>query len=230
MISQKSKESIDATADLIVGSDGAFSAVRRHMLQFPGFDFNQTYIEHGYLELCIPPLNGEVKPGAGNQIRTTFNTYSLDFSIKCHRIICTFGHEENSWWSPCRIKIKRGQWHYSCHSQISPNCSRPIICCDFSTNTFPTQSHWSARNDWLTTFSAPLRSIWYRSRCEHAILHALFWCYPNNRLYFVLSVPAILHQRECFAAGRRGPCNGSILRPGNECRLRGLLDSQRTVE
>lgn len=58
--SQRSKETVDETADLIVGTDGAFSAVRRHMLQLPGFDFNQTYIEHGYLELCIPPLNGEV--------------------------------------------------------------------------------------------------------------------------------------------------------------------------
>lgn len=26
----------------------------------PGFDFNQTYIEHGYVELCIPPSDGEV--------------------------------------------------------------------------------------------------------------------------------------------------------------------------
>lgn len=58
--SQNSKETVEATADLIIGSDGAFSTVRRHMLQFPGFDFNQTYIEHGYLELCIPSLNGEV--------------------------------------------------------------------------------------------------------------------------------------------------------------------------
>lgn len=58
--SQISKQTVDATADLIVGSDGAFSAVRRNVLQLPGFDFNQTYIEHGYLELCIPPLNGEV--------------------------------------------------------------------------------------------------------------------------------------------------------------------------
>lgn len=25
------------------------------MITRPGFDFSQTYIEHGYLELCIPP-------------------------------------------------------------------------------------------------------------------------------------------------------------------------------
>lgn len=50
----------EATADLIIGCDGAFSAVRKHMLQYPGFDFNQTYIEHGYLELCIPPDDDDV--------------------------------------------------------------------------------------------------------------------------------------------------------------------------
>lgn len=48
-------------ADLVVGCDGAFSAVRREMLKRPGFNYNQTYIEHGYLELCIPPgKDGEV--------------------------------------------------------------------------------------------------------------------------------------------------------------------------
>lgn len=30
------------------------------MLQSPGFDFSQTYIDHGYIELCIPPINDEV--------------------------------------------------------------------------------------------------------------------------------------------------------------------------
>uniref|UniRef100_A0A1B0DR24 Kynurenine 3-monooxygenase n=1 Tax=Phlebotomus papatasi TaxID=29031 RepID=A0A1B0DR24_PHLPP len=51
----KTKEVIDVSTDLIIGCDGAFSAVRRHMITRPGFDFSQTYIEHGYLELCIPP-------------------------------------------------------------------------------------------------------------------------------------------------------------------------------
>ncbi|XP_031640865.1 kynurenine 3-monooxygenase-like [Contarinia nasturtii] len=49
----------NVAGDLIVGCDGAFSAVRRAMLQVPGFDFSQTYIDHGYIELCIPPVNGE---------------------------------------------------------------------------------------------------------------------------------------------------------------------------
>ncbi|PSN36199.1 Kynurenine 3-monooxygenase [Blattella germanica] len=42
-------------ADLIIGADGAFSTVRRHMMKQSMFDYSQTYIEHGYLELCMPP-------------------------------------------------------------------------------------------------------------------------------------------------------------------------------
>lgn len=59
MNSQKSTLSQEETADLIVGCDGAFSSVRRQMLQTPGFDFSQKYIDHGYIELCIPAIDGE---------------------------------------------------------------------------------------------------------------------------------------------------------------------------
>lgn len=50
----------ETSGDLIVGCDGAFSTVRRYMLQTPGFNFSQTYIDHGYIELCIPPVDGKV--------------------------------------------------------------------------------------------------------------------------------------------------------------------------
>lgn len=49
------KETTSTKADLIVGCDGAYSAVRKEIVKRPGYDFSQTYIEHGYLELCIPP-------------------------------------------------------------------------------------------------------------------------------------------------------------------------------
>ncbi|XP_058832631.1 kynurenine 3-monooxygenase [Topomyia yanbarensis] len=49
------EETSQANADLIVGCDGAYSAVRKEIIKRPGYDFSQTYIEHGYLELCIPP-------------------------------------------------------------------------------------------------------------------------------------------------------------------------------
>ncbi|XP_061818307.1 kynurenine 3-monooxygenase [Nerophis lumbriciformis] len=52
-----SKEQIEA--DLIVGCDGAFSAVRKQFLRQSRFNYSQTYIPHGYMELTMPPVNGE---------------------------------------------------------------------------------------------------------------------------------------------------------------------------
>ena len=40
--------------DLIIGADGAFSAVRAAMQFTDRFNFSQSYIEHGYKELHIP--------------------------------------------------------------------------------------------------------------------------------------------------------------------------------
>jgi kynurenine 3-monooxygenase len=48
--------SIQVRGDAIVGVDGAFSAVRAGMHeQIPGFDYNESYLAHGYKELTIPP-------------------------------------------------------------------------------------------------------------------------------------------------------------------------------
>jgi len=46
----------DHTADLIVGSDGAYSAVRQVLQKIPPFDFSQEYLPHGYKELTIPAV------------------------------------------------------------------------------------------------------------------------------------------------------------------------------
>ncbi|MEJ1270416.1 kynurenine 3-monooxygenase (kynurenine 3-hydroxylase) [Cricetulus griseus] len=51
----------DVTYDLIVGCDGAYSTVRAHLMKKPRFDYSQQYIPHGYMELTIPPKNGEDK-------------------------------------------------------------------------------------------------------------------------------------------------------------------------
>lgn len=40
--------------DRIFGTDGAFSAVRNRMQKMDRFNFNQTYLDHGYKELNIP--------------------------------------------------------------------------------------------------------------------------------------------------------------------------------
>lgn len=54
-------------APLIFAADGAFSAVRYALQRTDRFNYRQFYLEHGYKELCIPPLeNGthRIKPGA----------------------------------------------------------------------------------------------------------------------------------------------------------------------
>ena len=48
---------IEADADLIIGADGAYSALRMAMQKTDRFDYSQSYIEHGYKELTIPANN-----------------------------------------------------------------------------------------------------------------------------------------------------------------------------
>lgn len=43
-----------ATADIILGADGAFSAIRMAMQVGSRLDFEQDYIDHGYKELHVP--------------------------------------------------------------------------------------------------------------------------------------------------------------------------------
>ncbi len=44
--------------DIVVGSDGAFSAVRGRMVHLDRFNFRRDYLTHGYKELVIPPAPG----------------------------------------------------------------------------------------------------------------------------------------------------------------------------
>lgn len=46
---------IRVQGDVILGTDGAFSAVRMRLQKNDRFDFSQDYLEHGYKELHIPP-------------------------------------------------------------------------------------------------------------------------------------------------------------------------------
>ncbi len=45
-------------APVVIGADGAFSAVRARMQRQDRFDYSQSYLEHGYKELSIPPAGG----------------------------------------------------------------------------------------------------------------------------------------------------------------------------
>lgn len=49
----------EVTADLLFGTDGAFSAVRSVMQRTDRFTYSQQYIDHGYKELTIPPGPGK---------------------------------------------------------------------------------------------------------------------------------------------------------------------------
>ena len=49
--------------DVVIGADGAFSAVRRQLLKQDRFDYRQEFLSHGYKELSIPPA-----PGGGFRI------------------------------------------------------------------------------------------------------------------------------------------------------------------
>lgn len=42
-------------SDIIFGTDGAFSAIRGSLEKTDRFNYSQTYLEHGYKELHIPP-------------------------------------------------------------------------------------------------------------------------------------------------------------------------------
>lgn len=57
-------------SDLIIGADGAFSAVRGRMQKIDRFEYQQTYLAHGYKELHIPAVDGG--PGA------KFGGYAMD--------------------------------------------------------------------------------------------------------------------------------------------------------
>jgi kynurenine 3-monooxygenase len=47
-----------ARGDVVLGTDGAFSVVRRRLMRLDRFDFSQDYLSHGYKELTIPPAPG----------------------------------------------------------------------------------------------------------------------------------------------------------------------------
>lgn len=48
-------ERSSARGDVLVGADGAYSTLRREMQKLERFDYEQSYLGHGYKELGIPP-------------------------------------------------------------------------------------------------------------------------------------------------------------------------------
>ena len=52
---QVSNETEEVNTPLILGTDGAFSAIRSTLQRTPRFNYGQHYLAHGYKELTIPP-------------------------------------------------------------------------------------------------------------------------------------------------------------------------------
>ena len=50
---------VEHHADVVLASDGAYSAARQSITFRPGFTFSQDYLDHGYKELTIPATAGE---------------------------------------------------------------------------------------------------------------------------------------------------------------------------
>src|SRR2546421_10479355 len=55
-LNSSTNQQLSASADSVIGVDGAFSAVRQSMqLKIDNFQYNESYLAHGYKELTIPP-------------------------------------------------------------------------------------------------------------------------------------------------------------------------------
>jgi kynurenine 3-monooxygenase len=56
LLNPSTSQPITASGDAVIGVDGAFSAVRQSMqLKIDNFEYNESYLAHGYKELTIPP-------------------------------------------------------------------------------------------------------------------------------------------------------------------------------
>mgnify|MGYP001172480281 FL=1 len=55
-------EIVEVNGDLVIGADGAYSAVRQNLMVGDRFNYSQDYLTHGYTELYIPPAeDGEFR-------------------------------------------------------------------------------------------------------------------------------------------------------------------------
>ncbi len=56
LFNTSTSQPLKASGDAVIGVDGAFSAVRQSMRkQINGFNYDESYLAHGYKELTIPP-------------------------------------------------------------------------------------------------------------------------------------------------------------------------------
>jgi kynurenine 3-monooxygenase len=56
LLNTSTNQQLNASGDAVIGVDGAFSAVRQSMqLKIDNFQYDESYLAHGYKEMTIPP-------------------------------------------------------------------------------------------------------------------------------------------------------------------------------
>ena len=58
VLDTRTGDSSRLTGDVVIGADGAFSVVRRQLFNQDRFDYQQSFLSHGYKELTIPAAPG----------------------------------------------------------------------------------------------------------------------------------------------------------------------------
>lgn len=95
------QEPLQVSYDLIVGCDGAFSTVRKQFMRQKRFNYSHEYIPHGYMELTIPPKDGDVSvPVLG--AATTFAGGTPCFSLTLQKL---YRKKFLAWVSAKRLKL-----------------------------------------------------------------------------------------------------------------------------
>uniref|UniRef100_A0A8V0YQE3 Kynurenine 3-monooxygenase n=1 Tax=Gallus gallus TaxID=9031 RepID=A0A8V0YQE3_CHICK len=80
---------LEVTYDLIVGCDGAFSTVRKQFMRQTRFNYSHEYIPHGYMELTIPPRDGDFAMEPNYLHIWPRNTFMM---IALPNMVITHGH------------------------------------------------------------------------------------------------------------------------------------------
>jgi len=88
---------VTATGDAIIGTDGAFSAVRARMQRMERFNYSQDYLAHGYKELTIPPADGGGYRMEKNALhiwpRASFMTIALPNADGSYTVTCFWPYD-----------------------------------------------------------------------------------------------------------------------------------------
>ncbi|KAG6017108.1 Kynurenine 3-monooxygenase [Claviceps pusilla] len=73
MVSSSRAKEIEVTFDLMIGADGAHSAVRYHLMKFTRMDYQQEYIDTLWCEFRIEPQKVELDEGKKPEFRISPN-------------------------------------------------------------------------------------------------------------------------------------------------------------